>query len=138
MSEADAPEAFRRKRAGGPSFLVFVGILAMLFIVAPALDFAMAPDYQREASVIRGRLAQAESKTTFRDVVEQAGLMCRESGDQLLVKVTCRRTDGLHAWNWMSWLQRFPDAVVARGEFIDGRKSAEYQVTVERLDPKSI
>lgn len=109
--------------------------VAMIGVVLPAVDFVLAPDYHGEASVLRGRLAPVETQADFVGVAEAAGHGCRETAEGGKIAVWCFRTSGKHIWNWMSFLDPLPEGVSARGEFIDGRKSAEYQVKVERLGP---
>jgi hypothetical protein len=125
----------RKRRGYAPLGLVLAGILFVLGLVLPAFDYLTRPNYEARAKEVRQLLLPIETLPEFVATAEEAGLSCQDLDEAGRTIIFCRWTQGHRIYNWVAWLEGFPRGVVARGEFVDGRKAAEYQVSVQTMGP---
>lgn len=110
-----------------------IAVLLIAFLVAPVIDYMTRPDYEREALRTRERLQSIETLQSFTATLQKAGMQCQAIAEGEKTIGFCRRTNGLPKWSWAAWLEIFPNGVVARGEFNEGRKVSEYQVGAQTM-----
>jgi hypothetical protein len=111
------------------------GILFVLLVVAPIIGWLSQPNYEAVAEDVRTQLEPATTLSDFTRVSEKSGLWCLDYADSGHTVAFCRKDLSSRIYSWVSWLEWHPKGVTAYGEFVDGRKSAEYDVRIQTLGP---